>query len=76
MIDCAEKDDGKDIAEFLEKKGITNLDYLIITHFDKDHIGGAAKVLHSVYVNMWMLFRTLGFRRKPSQKICLLNLMA
>lgn len=51
MIDCAEKDDGKEIAEFLEENGINNLDYLIITHFDKDHIGGAAKVLHSVSVD-------------------------
>ena len=45
VIDCGEKGDGKKIASLLEESGTTVIDYLIITHFDKDHVGGASKVL-------------------------------
>ena len=47
VIDCGEKGDGKDIVKFLEKRGVTSIDYLIITHYDKDHVGGAAKVINN-----------------------------
>lgn len=45
VIDCGEKGDGKKISSILEESGTTVIDYLIITHFDKDHVGGAPKVL-------------------------------
>ncbi len=45
LIDCGEKGFGKTIVRYMEENGIKKLDYLIITHFDKDHVGGAAKVL-------------------------------
>lgn len=45
VIDCGEKGDGKKISSILEESGTTIIDYLIITHFDKDHVGGAPKVL-------------------------------
>ncbi|MGX8692785.1 MAG: ComEC/Rec2 family competence protein, partial [Clostridia bacterium] len=48
LIDCASKGDGKLITDYMEKQGIDRLDYLIISHFDKDHIGGAKKVIRSV----------------------------
>lgn len=47
IIDCGEKGDGKKIVGLLEDKGITTVDYLIITHYDKDHVGGAAKVINN-----------------------------
>ena len=50
VIDCGEKGDGKKIANVLEESGRTSVDYLIITHFDKDHVGGAPKVLKSLEV--------------------------
>lgn len=50
LIDCGEKGFGKEIAAFMENNDIKTLDYLIITHFDKDHVGGAAKVMKSVKV--------------------------
>lgn len=40
VIDCGEKGDGADIVSFLEEKGISSVDYIFITHFDKDHVGG------------------------------------
>ncbi len=45
VIDCGEKDDGDEVVENLKNIGTDKIDYLFITHFDKDHIGGAAEVL-------------------------------
>ena len=45
LIECGEKGFGKEIVAYMDENGIGKLDYLIITHFDKDHVGGAAKVL-------------------------------
>lgn len=50
LIDCGEKGFGKDILKYMETNGIERLDYLVITHFDKDHVGGAAKVLKETEV--------------------------
>ena len=48
LIDCASKGYGKQIVNYLKNQGIERLDCLIISHFDKDHIGGAGKVIGSV----------------------------
>ena len=50
LIDTGESGQGKDILAFLEENGITELDTLLLTHFDKDHVGGAAKVLKGIPV--------------------------
>ena len=41
VIDAGEEDDGAELTEFLRKSGVARVDVLIITHFDKDHVGGA-----------------------------------
>lgn len=51
MIDTGLKSNGDYIIKTLKEKGITNIDYLILTHMDKDHIGGAPKILDNVTVN-------------------------
>lgn len=50
LIDAGEKGFGKTILAHLEEKGIDKIDYLIITHFDQDHVGGAAKVINNITV--------------------------
>jgi beta-lactamase superfamily II metal-dependent hydrolase len=50
VIDCGEKGDGKDILSFLSENNIESVDYLFITHFDKDHVGGAAKVINGISI--------------------------
>lgn len=50
VIDTGEKGNNKDIEEYLDKKGLSRIDYLIITHFDKDHVGGAAKLIKNVEI--------------------------
>ena len=50
LIDTGESGFGKTIVSYLQNAGIGTLDALILTHFDQDHVGGAAKVLSSVTV--------------------------
>ena len=50
LIDAGEKGFGKTILAYLEEMGVEKLDYLIVTHFDQDHVGGAAKVLNNIAV--------------------------
>ena len=45
MIDTGEEENISDIISFLEAKNISDIDVLILSHFDKDHIGGAAKLI-------------------------------
>lgn len=50
IIDCGEKGDGKEMVSYLEENDVDTVDYLIITHYDKDHVGGAAKVINKLDV--------------------------
>ena len=50
LIDCAETDDGETILSVLKENRISQIDLLIVTHFDKDHIGGVPEVLSSFSV--------------------------
>ena len=50
LIDAGENGDGKDVAEAICARGVERLDLLIITHFDKDHVGGADKILENIEV--------------------------
>lgn len=48
ILDCGEKDDGDELVELLQEKGISNVEYIFITHFDKDHVGGFPEVMENV----------------------------
>lgn len=48
VIDAAEEDDGGKIVSFLHRAGRTRVDTLLITHFDKDHVGGADTLVESM----------------------------
>ena len=51
LIDTGEKGFGKEILAYCADQGIEKLDCLILTHFDKDHVGGAARVLRELPVD-------------------------
>ncbi len=51
LIDTGEENLYSDIDTYLNKYGIDTIDYLIITHFDKDHVGGASRIINQVEVN-------------------------
>ena len=50
MIDTGEDTYGLQIVEYLTGRDITVIDYLIITHFHKDHVGGADAILRNLDV--------------------------
>ncbi len=54
LIDAGEKGFGGEILAYLEQRGIERIDYLIISHFDQDHVGGAAKVINNIPVGVVM----------------------
>lgn len=45
LIDTADDTKGTAIQNYLQKQGIKKLDYLILTHPDSDHIGGAPVII-------------------------------
>jgi beta-lactamase superfamily II metal-dependent hydrolase len=51
MIDTGEAVDADTILFFLEENEITDLDYLVLTHPDKDHIGSATDVIRALKVS-------------------------
>lgn len=51
LIDTGEEDLSKDILKYLKQKNIKKLDYLIITHFDKDHVGSASKLIDNIKID-------------------------
>ena len=50
MIDTGEKELANEAIQYFKNNKIEKLDYLIITHFDKDHVGGAAKIIDNIEV--------------------------
>lgn len=48
LIDSGYDDTREIILDYMEKQEISVLDYLVITHFDKDHVGGADWILRGV----------------------------
>ncbi len=59
LIDCGEEededgngkqDDGEDILEYLAEKGVTEIDYLILSQFNKNHYGSVPTILEGVTV--------------------------
>ena len=55
MIDTGENGDGKELVERLQALGIEKLDLLILTHFDKDHIGGADSIIQNIPIDRIIL---------------------
>ncbi len=51
VLDTGEHGEGKEIVKTLKNLGITKIDYLILTHFDKDHAGGAAKIIKEMDIS-------------------------
>ena len=50
MIDTGEESLSEELLNYFRNNGITRIDYLIITHFDKDHVGSAAAVIENLEV--------------------------
>lgn len=52
MIDTGYSYTTDKVSEYLKEKNITTINKLIITHFDKDHVGGASYMIDNYNVEM------------------------
>lgn len=50
LIDTGEKQDSDKIINYLKEKNVNTIEYLILTHPDKDHIGSASDVIKNFKV--------------------------
>ncbi len=50
LIDTGLERDGQSLVKLINSYNITSLKAMILTHYDKDHIGGAAKIIENVDV--------------------------
>lgn len=52
MIDTGLRKNADELIEALDELGVDKIDVLIISHFDKDHVGGAAEILRACDVGI------------------------
>lgn len=45
LIDAGYAANGRQVVQYLQRQGVSKLDYVVLTHGDKDHAGGMASVL-------------------------------
>ena len=55
LIDTGEEDDGDDIVRELRDLKVEKLDLVILTHFDKDHIGGFPEIADALPIGKAIL---------------------
>ena len=64
VIDCGEEEDGQEVLDYLEAQGEDKIDVLLITHFDKDHVGGAETVVEGIAIDRVLLPAYEGTSKK------------
>ncbi|MBR3525783.1 MAG: leucine-rich repeat protein [Lachnospiraceae bacterium] len=69
MIDTGYEKTSEDVLSYLSENGVEKLDVLIISHYDKDHVGGAADVIRSVPVGRVYLPDYTGTGKKYKKMI-------
>lgn len=55
VIDAGEEEDGEEVVSFLTNQGIQRVDTLIITHFDRDHVGGADTIVENMEIGQVLI---------------------
>lgn len=72
MVDCGGSSDSAAAdaaAETLLSQGISDLDALILTHFDRDHVGGAENLLSRIDTRVLILPPVHSDRSLPAEEI-------
>lgn len=54
LIDGGVKGEGQNIVSYLREQGVEQLDYVVATHPDADHIGGLIGVLNSISIKHFL----------------------
>ena len=65
VIDTGLDEHGQELVDFLNSRGVTKIDNLIITHFDNDHVGGADYVIDAFDIGT--IYTT--YKSKESEQI-------
>ena len=55
LLDAGYEETWQSVAKELKSRGIDSLDAMIITHYDKDHVGGAAEIADQIPVDIFYL---------------------
>lgn len=55
LLDAGYEETWLPIVKQLKARGVDSLDAMIITHYDKDHVGGAAEIAQEIPVDMFYL---------------------
>ena len=66
LIDGGDKEFGETVAEFLDERNVKQIDYLIATHSDSDHIGGLNYILENYEVKT--IYRPLQISMSSSEE--------
>lgn len=48
LIDCGENGSGEKVTNYLESLGVDYLDFILLSHNDSDHIGGADEIIEEI----------------------------
>ncbi len=64
VIDTGESDDGGKVLNYLNEKGRSVIDLLIVTHYDRDHVGGADRLLNFAEVKQVIRPDYVGVREE------------
>ncbi len=67
MIDTGYKENGEDLAKAVKASGHDRLDMLIISHFDKDHVGGASKVVKNIPIDRILTTRVTNDNKRTTK---------
>lgn len=65
LIDAGENDKGDEVLDFIKQLGLTELDYVLATHPDSDHIGGMDTVLENIDVPGGVFFGEMPDESDP-----------
>ena len=48
LIDCGENGEGETVINYLNELGVKKLDFILLSHNDSDHIGGADEIIETI----------------------------
>ena len=73
VIDCGEEEDGQEVVDYLQGQGVQKIDVLIVTHFDKDHVGGADTVIEEMPVDRVLMPAYTGTGKQYKEFVAVLE---
>lgn len=73
VIDCGEKEDGEEVLDHLREAGVQKIDVLMVTHFDKDHVGGADTVVEGISVDRVLIPAYTGSGKQYEEFVAVLK---